>query len=173
MKKFLPMVGLVLGGLAIAGFGQSPLPTPVSSNGAEVLRQQAELERQNAEFRRKAATPPDFGHNDEARPPARPEVPGPTAMSPSREQKARLSPSAEDLAKYADVLRRSNARLIKLFPDAGCVDIHVIRADDPCLGFIPYSSFYSFRKANYTRKTLSDIGLKDGAFLPAERLRMA
>jgi hypothetical protein len=54
--------------------------------------------------------------------------------------------------------------LVRLFFDLGCSDKNVVHVDGPCRDSIPLSSFYSFRRKNYSEKNLSDIGLKDNTF---------
>jgi hypothetical protein len=167
MKKIILAIGLILGVFVFSGLSQTPTPappTPVVRSPSEEAREEAAKRKANADFIRNANKRPDFNHKEEPGPPGRPEIKGPTAIRPSSEQKLRLSPAPDLLAKYADLLRRSNARLVKLFPDLGCVDPRVVRTDEPCRNFIPYSSFYSFRKGNYADRWLSDVGLKNDLF---------
>lgn len=81
----------------------------------------------------------------------------------TREQKRRLSPNSQDLAKYRQFLQQPQTGIFRLMPDLGCSEnINVVRVDEPCLNAIPESSFYSFREREHTIETLSDIRLKNG-----------
>ncbi len=82
---------------------------------------------------------------------------------PTKEQKKRLQPDAQDLAKYAPFLEQPRTGIFRLMPDIGCTEnINVIRADAVCLNFIPESSYYSFREKEHTIEMLADIRLRNG-----------
>lgn len=82
---------------------------------------------------------------------------------PTKEQKKRLVPNAQDLRKYEQFLEQPRTGIFRLMPDIGCTEnINVIRADAVCLNFVPESSYYSFREKEHTIEILSDIRLKNG-----------
>jgi hypothetical protein len=82
---------------------------------------------------------------------------------PNREQKKRLVPNAQDLAKYEQFLEQPRTGIFRLMPDIGCTEnINVIRADDACLNYVPESSYYSFREKEHTIEMLADIRLRNG-----------
>jgi hypothetical protein len=82
---------------------------------------------------------------------------------PTKEQKRRLQPNAQDLSKYAQFLDQPRTGIFRLMPDLGCTEnINVIRADAVCLNSIPESSYYSFREKEHTIEMLSDIRLRNG-----------
>src|SRR4051812_44418910 len=105
MNKVVLVVLLVLGSFVLSGFGQGAPPAPPATSSPPSAHEGADRVGNTEPYRVR-----DFGPHEEVRRPKRPEIPGPTAMSPSREQRSRLSPSAEDLSKYADVLRRTHSR---------------------------------------------------------------
>lgn len=81
---------------------------------------------------------------------------------PTRDQKKRLQPKAEDLNRHALFLQQPKTGIFRLFPDLGCDENPLIlRADDKCLKIIPESSFFSFRENEHTMEILSDIRLKN------------
>jgi hypothetical protein len=81
----------------------------------------------------------------------------------TKEQKKRLQPNAQDLAKYAQFLDQPRTGIFRLMPDIGCTEnINVIKADAVCLNFIPESSYYSFREKEHTIEMLADIRLRNG-----------
>lgn len=163
MKNMRLTISLIFGVLIFAVLSQSPTaaqePAAKDQAATDAARQKAERD-----FLRNVSRRPDFGRKEDPRPPGRPQIKGPTAIRPSSEQKLRLSPAADVLSKYSDILRRTDARLVKLFPDLGCVEQFVVRTEKPCLNYIPHSSFYSFRKDNYSDRWLSDIGFKNDTF---------
>lgn len=82
---------------------------------------------------------------------------------PNKEQKQRLQPNAQDLAKYAQFLSQPKSGIFRLMPDLGCTEnANVVRADAVCLQEIPESSFYSFREKEHTIEMLADIRLRNG-----------
>lgn len=82
---------------------------------------------------------------------------------PTREQKRRLQPNAQDLVKYAQFLDQPRTGIFRLTPDIGCTEnTNVIRADAVCLNYVPESSYYSFREKEHTIEMLADIRLKNG-----------
>jgi hypothetical protein len=82
---------------------------------------------------------------------------------PTREQKRKLQPGAQDLARYAGFLEQPRTGIFRLMPDVGCAEnVNVIRADATCLNYVPESSYYSFREKEHTIEMLSDIRLKNG-----------
>lgn len=137
---------------------QEPNPKTQGAND-ETARQKADRL-----FLRNASRRPDFSHGDDLRQVGRPQIKGPTAIRPSSEQKVRLNPEPGVVSKYSEILKGTGARVVKLFPDMGCVEQLVVKTDKACLDSIPYSSFYSFRKANYSDRPLSDIGFKSDLF---------
>lgn len=86
----------------------------------------------------------------------------PFRKKPSKEQKRRLQPRAEDLAAYAHVLaEEQRAGIFRLLPDAGCeANALVVKANELCLNQIPESSFFSFREREHMQEVLSDIRLE-------------
>lgn len=87
----------------------------------------------------------------------------PFRKKPSKEQRQRLQPQAEDAARYAQILAQPRTGIFRLLPDSGCeANPLVIRADENCLNRIPDSSFFSFRENEHTQEILSDIRLKNG-----------
>src|SRR5215213_511296 len=81
----------------------------------------------------------------------------------TKDQKKRLQPNAQDLAKYAQFLDQPRTGIFRLMPDIGCTEnINVIKADAVCLNFIPESSYYSFREKEHTIEMLADIRLRNG-----------
>ncbi len=144
--------------LQTKALSQEPNPKNQGAND-ETARQKADRE-----FIRNASRRPDFTHRDDLRQRGRPTIKGPTAIRPSGEQKQRLSPDPGVILNNADLLKRTGASLVKLFPDQGCVEQLVVKTDKACLDSIPYSSFYSFRKENYSDRSLSDIGFKSDSF---------
>src|SRR5687767_12255141 len=84
----------------------------------------------------------------------------PIRKKPTKEQKKQLSPSYEDLTRYARFLEQPDAGIFRLLPDLKCDENPlVVKADEECLRAIPESSFYSFREREHTPKFLSDIRL--------------
>lgn len=82
---------------------------------------------------------------------------------PNREQKRRLQPNPQDLAKYAGFLEQPRTGIFRLMPDVGCTEnVNVIRADATCLNYVPESSYYSFREKEHTIEMLADIRLRNG-----------
>ena len=82
---------------------------------------------------------------------------------PTKEQKKRLAPNAQDLAKYRGFLEKPRTGIFRLMPDIGCTaNINIIRADAACLNYIPESSYYSFREKEHSIEMLSDIRLRNG-----------
>ncbi len=82
---------------------------------------------------------------------------------PSREQKRKLQPNPQDMAKYAGFLEQPRTGIFRLMPDVGCTEnVNVIRADAVCLNYIPESSYYSFREKEHTIEMLADIRLRNG-----------
>lgn len=82
---------------------------------------------------------------------------------PNREQKRRLQPNPQDLAKYAPFLEQPRTGIFRLMPDIGCTEnVNVIRADAVCLNYVPESSYYSFREKEHTIEMLADIRLRNG-----------
>lgn len=84
----------------------------------------------------------------------------------TKDQDKKLRPNAEDLAKYADFLKKPKTGIFRLMNDVECdSNVYVIRVDDGCQNSIPGSSFYSFREREYTSAYLSDIRFKDGLLI--------
>lgn len=83
----------------------------------------------------------------------------------TKEQAKKLVPDADDSAKFANFLKTPKTGLIKLFPETDCESKYVVSAAENCLDLIPRSSFFSFRKRNYSDKKLSDIRLKDDVLI--------
>jgi hypothetical protein len=82
---------------------------------------------------------------------------------PTREQKKRLQPNPQDLARFAQFLRAPRTGIFRLMPDIGCTEnVNVIRADSVCLNYVPESSYYSFREKEHTIEMLADIRLRNG-----------
>jgi hypothetical protein len=82
---------------------------------------------------------------------------------PTKEQKRRLQPNPQDVAKYEQFLAQPRTGIFRLMPDIGCTEnVNVIRADAVCLNFIPESSYYSFREKEHTVEMLADIRLRNG-----------
>jgi len=81
---------------------------------------------------------------------------------PNREQKRRLQPDAQDLARHADFLRQPRTGIVRLMPDLGCMEnVNILKADAVCLDYVPESSYYSFREKEHTIEMLADIRLKN------------
>ena len=53
----------------------------------------------------------------------------------------------------------------RIFPFLDCGDTRIIQVDSPCVDIIPLSSYYSFRKKNYSPQSLADLELRDGKFV--------
>lgn len=84
----------------------------------------------------------------------------------TKDEKERLAPNAEDKLKYTGFLRENRTGLFRLMNDVECAEnLYVIRVDEGCSEFIQGSSFYSFRKKEYTTAHLSDIRYKDGLLI--------
>lgn len=82
---------------------------------------------------------------------------------PTKEQKQQLVPNAQDLEKYAQFLKSPRTGIFRLMPDIGCMEnVYILRADAPCLNYIPESSYYSFREKEHTIEMLADIRLRNG-----------
>ncbi len=90
-----------------------------------------------------------------------------TPNKPKRtvEQNQRLQPRLEDLTKYAKFLKDENTGLFRIFPDLECESKYILRADEACAESIPGSSYYSFRKKEYTNDFLADIRLAGRVFV--------
>jgi len=82
---------------------------------------------------------------------------------PTKEQKKRLVPNAQDLRTYKRFLEQARTGIFRLMPDLGCAEnINILKADAVCLNFVPESSYYSFREKEHTLEILADIRLKNG-----------
>ena len=92
-----------------------------------------------------------------------PDTPERIALSP--EQVTRLLPNSEDSASFESFLKTPKTGLIKMFPEKKCASKYVLDVNEPCQNAIPRSSFYSFRKGNYSIQALSDISLRDSSFI--------
>lgn len=86
----------------------------------------------------------------------------PFRKKPSKEQRRKLQPQAEDAARYAQLLAAPRTGIFRLLPDSGCeANTLVIKADENCLNRIPESSFYSFRENEHAQEILADIRLQN------------
>lgn len=84
----------------------------------------------------------------------------------TKDEKEKLAPNAEDKLKYASFLKDDKTGIFRLMNDVECAEnLYVIRVDEGCSEFIQGSSFYSFRKKEYTSAHLSDIRFKDGLLI--------
>lgn len=84
----------------------------------------------------------------------------------TKDQDKKLRPNAEDLAKYADFLKKPRTGIFRLMNDFGCdSNVYIIKVDDNCKNVIPGSSFYSFREKEYTSAYLADIRFKDNLLI--------
>jgi hypothetical protein len=158
------LINCSLGLLSCSILGQTPFPGPTPVQEAKTS---GDISRENWE---KAKEDEWAQKNKKVGLPKDPNIPNviptaptrPTAIQPSKKQAVRLRPAAQDLNLYADFLKQSNTGLIRLFPEIDCGGQYVVHAEGPCADEIPLSSFYSFRKKNYSERGLSDLGLKGG-----------
>lgn len=69
---------------------------------------------------------------------------------PSAEELRKLGeitrPHVDDVEKYREFLASENTGIIRLFPDADCVQQFVVRVDGDCAGHIPGASGLNIRK---------------------------
>jgi hypothetical protein len=70
-----------------------------------------------------------------------------------------------DLEKYKEFLKTDNTGIVRLFPNLDCVTATVIRIDGECEGFVPGSSFLSFRSRQYADPLNQDFGYWRGQFV--------
>jgi hypothetical protein len=87
----------------------------------------------------------------------------------TEEHRRRLSPSAEERARFATFLRQPQSGLVRLLPQSYCgTDPRVLEVGNACLDAIPPvpggGSFYSFWSSEHESARLSDVWLKDGMF---------
>ncbi len=76
----------------------------------------------------------------------------------------------DEILRHKEVLQGENTGIFKLFPDNGCDEKYMIRADGDCTGFVSESSFYTFRTGLYGTRTFKsdpsgDIGYYKGKFV--------
>ncbi|MGI8556202.1 MAG: hypothetical protein ACR2LT_07595 [Pyrinomonadaceae bacterium] len=175
-KSIILPAFIALSLVSFKAYGQTAAPTPSIQQQIENQRQ---IEAQRQEQQRQILIRQDEQRRFEAlrrisespRVRIKPisEIRSITPLSSAKltdEQKMLLKPNDQDLIAYADFLKQPNTGLIKLFPDAGCQDnAEIVRADAECLGWIPNSSFYSFRRNKYINQSVADIRYKDGFFI--------
>jgi hypothetical protein len=82
----------------------------------------------------------------------------------NKEQEQMLLPNPADSIKYKNFLKQPDTGLVRLYPDIECESAYILRADAECAGKIPGSSYYSFRKKEYTSDFLADIRFKSRFF---------
>ncbi len=92
----------------------------------------------------------------------------PLYRKPTKKELQAISPSEEDLKKYAEFLEEPKTGLFRMIPDMGCPqDIKIVDASENCLKYsLPGAgAAFSFRKKNYQIWRLSDFVYKDSKFL--------
>lgn len=95
--------------------------------------------------------------------------PSPPRRAMTEEHKRRLSPTAEEKARFAPFLVQSHSGLVRLLPQSDCPsDARVLAVGNTCLDAIPPvpggGSFYSFGSREHEAARLADVWLKGGAF---------
>lgn len=96
-------------------------------------------------------------------------LPAPPRRAMTKEHKRRLSPTAEEKARFAPFLVQSHTGLVRLLPQSDCQsDPRVLAVGNTCLDAIPPvpggGSFYSFGSRDHEAARLADVWLKGGAF---------
>jgi hypothetical protein len=91
----------------------------------------------------------------------------PRKNSLTKSEKARLAPAPEDLAKYAQFLKKGNTGIVKLLNLSDCSNRIIDVNDRRCLEgpqITGMGSLYSFRAKSYLETGLIDIRLSDDRF---------
>ncbi|MEO6049962.1 MAG: hypothetical protein ABIP78_01340 [Pyrinomonadaceae bacterium] len=70
-----------------------------------------------------------------------------------------------DLEKYKDFLKGDRVGIFRLFPNYNCITPKVIRIDGDCAGFVPESSYFSFRAKKYSDILNQDMGFIHDEFI--------
>ncbi|MEO6655758.1 MAG: hypothetical protein ABIO36_06705 [Pyrinomonadaceae bacterium] len=70
-----------------------------------------------------------------------------------------------DLEKYKDFLKDEKTGIFRLFPNYNCITPKVIRIDGDCAGFVPESSYFSFRAKKYSDILNQDMGFVHDEFI--------
>ncbi|MGI9056319.1 MAG: hypothetical protein ACR2F2_11020 [Pyrinomonadaceae bacterium] len=89
---------------------------------------------------------------------------------PTKDESKTLTADKEDLKKYAQFMRQSDAGLTKLIIDRGCADYtSVLNVSADCLKYtMPGAgSSFSFRTGNYRVRRLSDLTYREDGFYSA------
>lgn len=63
-----------------------------------------------------------------------------------------------DIERYRTFLAGEKTGIFKLFPNLDCVSKNLINLSDECKGFVPESSYFSFRSGVYTTAPYHDLG---------------
>jgi hypothetical protein len=114
----------------------------------------------------KLSKPNEQGHERSSREQTRNLSFFPFKAKRTKDQDKKLRPSPEDIAKYAEFLKKPRTGIFRLMNDVGCdSNVYVIKVDDNCKNAIPGSSFYSFREKEYTSAYLADIRFKDNLLI--------
>jgi hypothetical protein len=156
MKAILSLAVILLGHFAPVS-AQTPTSGENSRQAAQKVVRETEKWHQDKEQDRQRYSRQGIGLSNRQAIPFK--------LPLNKEQKRRLATDAAILSGYSDFLKQSRTGLIKLFPDLGCADAYVVRADDKCLNWIPNSAFYSFREKEHTTVYLSDLIYKNGFFV--------
>jgi hypothetical protein len=91
----------------------------------------------------------------------------PIYRKPTKEELQAVAPNQEDIAKYAEFLKKSKTGIAKLMTDINCADnTSVVSATPECLIYsMPGAgSSFSFRTNSYRIKRLADLSLVSDSF---------
>ncbi|MBX7173430.1 MAG: hypothetical protein K1X72_20850 [Pyrinomonadaceae bacterium] len=160
----------------LSGFAQTPPPTPTPSQrvGGTDWERKSEVQRKqddDAWLASKKVEISTVSSPAASKPPSGLDfAKATTAMSPTAAQMKILAPSNDDLARYSAFLSQKKTGIFRIFPVLDCGDSRIIQAGSPCVDAIPLSSYYSFRKKNYSPQSLADLELRDSKLVTNGKL---
>lgn len=167
LKNWMPVLFISIFGLP--AFAQTPSPTPSQRVGGTDWERKSEVQRKqddDAWLASKKVEISTISSPIASKPPSGLDFPkATTAMNPTAAQMKILAPSNDDLARYSAFLSQKKTGIFRIFPFLDCGDTRIIQVDSPCVDIIPLSSYYSFRKKNYSPQSLADLELRDGKFV--------